>query len=262
MQDSGEATEMGSAGRGSGRQGLQIGGRTMRHFSLEQWTDFARHVVGPRERAEMESHLSDGCKQCSRTLNLWQRVYEAGRRESAYAPADSVVGTIKGTFGIHGPRKAGRAGRAIATLLFDSARTPLAEGVRSAAAAERQLLYGVSKYRIDVRIEPQPHSDKVALVGQVLNSTAPGESIGAVPVRLCRGRRVLVESMTSPFGEFDLECDLGKGLQLKVKLPREELCLPLVEATIKPLKNGLESSDSKQVKRKLSRNEKRTRKKV
>jgi hypothetical protein len=234
----------------------------MRHFSLEQWIDFARQVVGPRERAEMESHLSAGCKQCSKTLTLWQRVYEVGRHESVYAPPESLVGTIKGTFGIRGPRKIGRAGRAIASLLFDSARTPLVAGVRSAGTAERQLLYGVSNYRIDVRIESQPHSDKVALVGQVLNSTAPGESIGAVPVRLCRGSRVLVESTTSPFGEFDLECDLGKGLQLKVKLPREELCLPLVEATIKPVKKGPESSDSKQVNRKSPRNPKRTRKKV
>lgn len=233
----------------------------MRHFSMEQWIDLARNVVGPRERAEMESHLSDGCKQCSKTLSLWQHVSEAGKRESAYVPPASIVGTVKGTFGIRGPRRARRAARAIARLLFDSARTPLLAGVRSAAMAERQLLYGVSKYRIDVRIEPQPNSEKVALVGQVLNSIAPGESIGAVPVRLCRGRRVLVESMTSAFGEFDVECDLGKGLQLRVRLPKEELCLPVVEPTIKRTK-GLEGLGSKEVKRNIARDRKRTRKKV
>jgi hypothetical protein len=234
----------------------------MRHFSLEQWIDFARNVIAPRERAEMESHLSQGCQQCSTTLKLWQRLYEGGKREAAYAPPDSVVGTVKGTFSIYGPRKVGRAGRAIASLLFDSARTPLVAGVRSAATTERQLLYGVSKYRIDVRIEPQHDSDKIALVGQILNSAAPGESIGAVPVRLCRGRQVLVESRTSPFGEFDLECELAKGLELRVTLPKEELSVPLVEATITPAGSGRESYDSKHVKRKMVRNDKRTRKKV
>lgn len=233
----------------------------MRHFSMEQWIDFARNVVGPRERAEMESHLSDGCKQCSKTLSLWQHVSEAGKRESAYVPPASIVGTVKGTFGIRGPRRVGRAARAIASLLFDSARTALVAGVRSAGMAERQLLYGVSKYRIDVRIEPQPNSEKVALVGQVLNSIAPGESIGAVPVRLCRGRTVLVESMTSAFGEFDVECDLGKGLELRVRLPKEELCLPVVEPTIERTK-GLEAFVSKGVKRNIARDGKRTRKKV
>jgi hypothetical protein len=231
----------------------------MRHFSMEEWIDFARNVVGPHERAEMESHLTAGCKQCSKTLSLWQRVYEVGKRQSAYAPPASAVATVKGTFGIHGPRKVGRVGQAIAKLLFDSARAPLVPGVRSAGATERQLLYGVSKYRIDVRIEPQRNTDKVALVGQVLNSTTPTESVGAVPVKLWRGRRVLVESTTSPFGEFDLECDLGRGLQLRVTLPTEELCLPLVEPTIKPAKSRPELADSKQVSANLR---KRTRKKV
>lgn len=234
----------------------------MRHFSMEQWIDFARNVVGPRERAEMESHLSDGCKQCSKTLSLWKRTYDASRRESAYTPPESVVRTVKGTFGIRGPRRVGRAARAVARLLFDSAAAPLVAGVRSTATAERQLLYGVSKYRIDVRIEPQANSAKVALVGQVLNSTAPGESIGQVPVSLCRGRKVLVESTTSPFGEFDVECDLEKGLQLKVRLPNEELCLPVVEPTVDRAGGLSESSDSKQVRRRQARNTKRTRKKV
>ncbi|MGC2330160.1 MAG: hypothetical protein WA581_01790 [Candidatus Acidiferrales bacterium] len=234
----------------------------MRHFSMEQWIDFARNVVGPRERAEMQSHLGDGCKRCSKTLSLWQRVSEAGRREFAYAPPDTIVGTVKGTFAIRGPRRAGRSARAVASLLFDSARTPLAVGVRSAATAERQLLYGVNKYRIDVRIEPQPNSEKVALVGQVLNSTAPAQSIGAVPVRLCRGSKVLAESMTSPFGEFYLECGLGKGFQLRVKLPREELCLPLVEPTIESTDDNPEAYDLKQVSSLFVRGKKRTRKKV
>jgi hypothetical protein len=234
----------------------------MRHFSLDQWMDFARHVAGPRERAEMESHLSDGCKQCSKTLSLWQRVYEAGKRESAYAPPESVVAMVKGTFGIHGPRKVGRASRLVASLLFDSASTPLVAGVRSATTADRQLLYGVSNYRVDVRIEPQHNSEKVALVGQVLNSKSPEQSIGAVPVRLCRGRKVLVESTTSPFGEFDLECDLAKGLELKVTLSKEELCLPLVEATVKPAQVGKEVADSKKLSGKVPRNSARIRKKV
>ncbi|HEX4003836.1 MAG TPA: hypothetical protein VHX36_14385 [Candidatus Acidoferrales bacterium] len=210
----------------------------------------------------MESHLTEGCKECSKTLNLWQRVYEVGRREAAYAPPASAVAMAKGTFSIHGPRKAGRASRAIASLLFDSANTPLAMGVRSSAGTGRQLLYGVSNYRVDVRIEPQHDSDRIALVGQVLNSRVPEQSVGAVPVRLCRGRKVLVESTTTPFGEFDLECELAKGLELKVTLPKEELCLPLVEATVKPAHGGREGIDSKKVRERLGRDSRRTRKKV
>jgi hypothetical protein len=234
----------------------------MRHFSMEQWIDFARNTVGPRERAEMQSHLSDGCTQCSKMLSLWQRVAVAGKRESAYVPPASVVGAIKGTFAIRGPRRVARAARAMASLVFDSARTPLVAGVRSAATADRQLLYGVSKYRVDVRIEPQPNSGKVALVGQVLNSKAPGESLGVVPVQLCRGHKVIMETLTSPFGEFDVQCDLGKGLELRVMLPNEELCLPVVEPSIARSMGILESADSKRFSGKAAKHRKGTRKKV
>ncbi len=234
----------------------------MRHYSLEQWVDFARNVVGPQEKAEMESHLGDGCKQCSKTLSLWQRVHNVGRQEHAIQPPENAVRSIKGAFAIYGPRKVRKAVRAIANVLFDSAATPLPEGVRSAATAERQLLYGVGEYRIDVRIEPQLDSDKVALVGQILNSTDPGKSVGAVPVRLLGGRAVLVESMTSEFGEFCLECDLGKGFSLRVQLPMEELSLPLVEPIVKSAKDSSESTDSKRVSNLPERRKKRTRKKV
>ncbi len=81
-------------------------------------------------------------------------------------------------------------------------------------------------------------------------------------MRLCRGSKVLAESMTSPFGEFYLECGLGKGFQLRVKLPREELCLPLVEPTIESTDDNSEAYDLKQVSSLFVRGKKRTRKKV
>ena len=55
----------------------------------------------------------------------------------------------------------------------------------------RQLLYGTGDYRIDVRIEARADSDKVAVVGQVLNSADPDENVGAVPVTLVRAGKVL-----------------------------------------------------------------------
>ena len=48
----------------------------MEHYSLEKWADFARQVIGEREKAEMQSHLEDGCRKCSKVLGLWQRVHQ------------------------------------------------------------------------------------------------------------------------------------------------------------------------------------------
>jgi hypothetical protein len=237
-------------------------GNAMEHYSLEKWADFARQVVGEREKAKMQSHLEDGCGKCSKVLGLWQRVHQFSRHERSYQPPDSAVRSMVGTFAIRGPRKAGRTVRSIAELLFDSSRSPLPTGVRSSGTVSRQLLYGTGDYRIDVRIEARADSDKVAVVGQVLNSGDPDENVGVVPVTLVRAGKALTESLTSPFGEFDVECDRRGPFELRVTLPSQVLTLPLIQTEFAATEIPLKSPDSKRLKRKSSRSKKRTRKKV
>jgi len=237
----------------------------VRHYSLEEWADFARNAIGKEESAAMQSHLTDGCKQCSSAVSLWQRVHDAARHEHAYHPPENAVRTIKGTFAIRGPRKAGRGSRAVAavaSLLFDSLRNPLPAGVRSAGSTPRQLLYGVDKYRIDVRMELQSESDKVTVIGQVLNSAEPGSNVGEVPVLAVRRGKTLDESMTSRFGEFRLECDLDGPFQLRIKLPTEELLLAMIEPGIEQSDASKKPTDSKGFKKALERKLRGTRKKV
>ena len=234
----------------------------MQHYSLEQWVDFARNVIGKQERASMQDHLDSGCKQCSKALGLWQRVHEAGRQERRYEPPDSAVRTIKGTFAIQGPRRPARGTREIASLLFDSSRSPLTAGVRSTGTAARQLLYGVGEFRVDVRIEPKSDSDNVTVMGQILDFANRGARLSDVPVALVRSREVLGESATNRFGEFHLECDLEAGFQLRVKLPSKEVTLPIAMPVTGSVEDVAKHNDSKGVSRNLERTKKSTRKKV
>lgn len=209
----------------------------MRHYSLEKWVDFARDAVREDEKAKMQSHLQTGCAMCRKELNLWQRLQQTAQRESTYEPSEGAVRIARAIFAnanqrTHLPR---RAKSEVAALLFDSFRSPLLAGVRSAGSATRQLLYAAASYRIDVRIEPQTDSDKVVLIGQVLNSIDPDERVSQVPVTLHKGREVLAESVTSQFGEFQMECDLEGGFRLTVILPgKGEVSLPLIEPTLNP----------------------------
>jgi hypothetical protein len=235
----------------------------MEHYSLEKWADFARQVIGEHERIEMQSHLdNDDCKKCSNVLGLWRRVQITAGREQSYQPPDSVVRSIKGTFAIQGPRRASRSVRVIAELLFDSGQNPLPAGVRSSGTALRQLLYGAGDYRIDVRIETQADADKVSVVGQVLNSDDPDDLVGMVPVTLVRAGKVLCEAFTSPFGEFDVECDRRGPFELRVTLPTEVLTLPLIQPASSDTSSTSETTDSRILKKRSPRRKKRTSKKV
>jgi|SRR5580658_8010579 hypothetical protein len=231
----------------------------MDHYSMENWVDFARGVVGAREKTAMQNHLDTGCKQCSKALNLWKHVHQVARQETALEPPETAVRQMKASLAIYGARQPKGAARATAQLLFDSGLSPVQVGVRSSGSAARQLLFGVGTYRIDLRMEPQLDSDRVAVIGQVLHSTDPHEGLGALPVALVKGRKVVAETITSKFGEFNLECDMDGHFHLRVKLPSEELQLALVEPILPPLPILSLPYDSKLIKGLLKKRKKRKR---
>jgi len=124
------------------------------------------------------------------------------------------------------------------------------------------LLYGLNKYRVDLRIQPQDDSDKVAVVGQILDSSDPDHAIGALHVVLRKGKKIIAESMTNRFGEFHLECDLESSLQLQAGLPHGQVVqIPLVEPIAENMPDASELSDSSGVRKFLKRAKKSTRKK-
>jgi hypothetical protein len=239
---------MGSGSRGDvsrATRGMKGGGEQMQHYSLEEWADFARGVAGNAKKATMQTHLETGCKQCTKAAALWQRVNVTALRESTYAPPDVAVRSVKGLGAIHGIGQGRKASSRLANLLFDSLRAPTMAGVRSSSSTTpaRQLLYGAGNYRIDVRMEPQSDSEKVAIIGQVLNAVDPSKQSPSMPVILFKGKKILSVSNTNSFGEFNLECDLHTDLKLHFKIPSEqEVWIPLVNPAVA---TRSETADSK-----------------
>jgi hypothetical protein len=224
----------------------------MRHYSLERWVDFARNVIDEDEKRKMQSHLETGCRQCSKELSMWQRLQQVARRESTYAPLAGAVRTVNASFVNRSARRTRLAKPEVASLLFDSFRNPLVAGIRSTGNTSQQVLYGTGTYRIDVRIEPQMDSEKVILIGQVLNSADPEERLSEMPVTLLKGRKVLAESTTSQFGEFQIECELAGGFRLMVTLPGQtEVTLPLIDPVFSGGAETPHSVDVNRVRRKL-----------
>jgi hypothetical protein len=230
------------------RLGNQIQGVGMRHYSLEKWIDFARNVIDEDEKVKMQSHLQTGCTACSKELRMWQRLQQVARRESAYAPSSGAVRTVNASFANRFAGQLHHAEAEVASLLFDSFRSPLLAGVRSTESASQQLLYGAGDYRIDVRIEPQMDSEKVVLIGQVLNAADPDERLSALPVNLLRGRKILAESVTTQFGEFQIECGLEECFRLTVLLPGgREVSLQLVEPVFIQAEAPKQISENKKI---------------
>lgn len=230
----------------------------MRHFSLEEWADFAREVVDRSTKELMQAHLDSGCTQCDEVLSTWTRIRQAAQRDESYAPPERATRLAKTLLPLHGKT----AKPSIARLLYDSFRNPVVAGVRSASTTARQMLYGVGTYRIDLRMEPQMDSDKVSLMGQVLNSADPIKAGAQITVTLLRGNKILGESQTNALGEFHLECSLEGQLQLLLALPRaRDVKIPLLVPSAPTVVGQLDNTDSKQGNNKRSDKDVSTRKK-
>jgi hypothetical protein len=202
----------------------------MKHFSGQEWVDFVRDTLRQDRKAEMQTHLDQGCRRCQREVNVWLRVYETASRQRADEPADSAVRFVKGSFAITGRSSTQLSRGFLAEVLFDSYHGPLPAGVRSAASSSRQLLYGAGDIRIDLRLEPQVDSESVSLIGQILDSSKPETGPAETTVALLKGGKVVSEASTNRFGEFRLECDLGSRLELRVTLPtRKQISISLID---------------------------------
>lgn len=231
----------------------------MAHFTLDKWADFARNTLKEKDKQAMQGHLETGCKPCAEALKLWIRVRELTSRERAYDPPADTVRIAKSMFGIHaGPRKA-----PLLDLLFDSLLAPSMTGVRSTASIARQLLYAAGAYRIDLRMEPQLDTDRVSILGQILNSADPTRMIEPLPIALIQGSKVISSSKTGAFGEFQLEAKLSDRLQLKLTLPDGVgVQIPLLGPSKAAFGTEVDPPDSKDANASDARRRQGTRKKV
>jgi hypothetical protein len=186
----------------------------MKHFSIDDWADYARQVAGSEQKLEMQQHLDEGCSKCLKTLEIWGNIVDFAKHENTYEPPLWAVQAVNASFAARRvvPFLSGKL--ELAKLLFDSALQPIAVGVRGTATVARQLLYRSGSVCIDMRMQPKPGSDSMVLLGQLLDSAKPDHGISGVPVSLLSKGDAVSRRTTNDVGEFDFGVDALSHLQL------------------------------------------------
>lgn len=197
----------------------------MKHFSLEDWADFANELTPPDRAAAMRRHLDDGCKKCGRALQTWENLRTVARRLPDYDPPSGAVRSVKAAFGAQRPRKSKSRIAEMAELMFDSFRQPSLQGVRTLGVATRKMLYRHGSLRIDLSVERMPGGNHLSIEGQILDSAMPSKPLSKMVVAAMRNREEIAQVQTNSFGEFHLECPAQQGekLFIKVDMGREVL---------------------------------------
>jgi hypothetical protein len=188
----------------------------MKHFSTEQWIDFANEAVAASRRQEMEKHLKEGCPRCAKTMSLWQKVRQTAKSAAGYQPPVDSVRIAKAGFPVSRPGGKRAKAPGLVEVLFDSFLQPLVQGARSSGSEVRQMLYRAEPYQIDVQIEASPAPNKLVVTGQLLDLRNPDVPGRGVPVIISNLRGHVVQTVTNEFGEFREEIRVSSDLELKL----------------------------------------------
>jgi len=188
----------------------------MKHFSTEEWVDFVNQVIASNQREAMQKHLATGCKRCTETVSLWQKVSKTASAEANYQPSADTVRLAKAAYLTTGLNTAQKESRNLIEVLFDSFLQPAVAGARSVVIGTRQMLYRADPYQIDIQIEPKPGSNRLVITGQLLDLSHPGIIGRDIQVTLSNHRGHSVIAATNQFGEFSGEIENSGDLELSI----------------------------------------------
>jgi hypothetical protein len=188
----------------------------MKHFRAQEWIDFVNHLVKGNQQEDMQKHLATGCKRCTETFSLWQKVSKAAAAEASYQPPAATVRLAKAVFVTTGMAQPQKESQSVIEVLFDSFLEPAVAGARSIGMGTRQMLYRADPYQIDIQIEPKPGSNRLVITGQLLDLSHPGVIGREIQVTLSNRRGNTVMAATNQFGEFSVEIENSGDLELTI----------------------------------------------
>ena len=189
----------------------------MKHYGIAQWVDFARSVA-PQDEDAMRSHLEGGCDECRELADFCARLTGICRDLAAASVPEWVVRNARSIFPAPLAPVRKRVLRIPVELLYDSFLVPSPVGLRATWQVGWQALYRAGDCSLDLRIEPDLHSSRAALVGQISNHAIPGERMEDIPVYVKSGRMIVAETRSNQFGEFQMEYEQQDKLSLCVEL--------------------------------------------
>ena len=103
-----------------------------------------------------------------------------------------------------------------APLVFDSFLQPSLAGTRSSHPTVRRLLYESDSLVADLSLEGQRDSQRITLVGQVLDAAKPEPHLSSVPVVLQSLAGLMAIAKTNEWGEFRFEFNFEPGVSLEI----------------------------------------------
>jgi hypothetical protein len=214
----------------------------MKHFSEEDWTDFARGIAPPELAAALQHHLDCGCTECLKINIMWRDILEIARDEAGPPPPDGALRAAKACYRVFKIWESASRVPTLAELVFDSFCQPAVVGLRSSRTSARQFLYKSEGVGVDIHTRVDSDSNRVLLTGQVLDSSNPNANMKDISVMLVDEREMLTQTVTNASGEFQLEFDRSQNAWLKIDR-QEQGSIVMVLGDLEPMKKSISEQE-------------------
>jgi hypothetical protein len=191
----------------------------MLHPTDEDWLEFLLRSSHSDRTTRMQTHLATRCQECSRTLNIFQAVYEVVQEAFACEPPASVARLAKAVFRVN---REWRSTRRLVRgqLVFDSFQQPQCLDLRAAAGPmARELVHKAGSWVIDLHLEHCAH--QLLVTGQLLNLNGKDTSTGNFPVFVLQANELVAHAVANRLGEFQFTLIAQNDLHLALKIDRE-----------------------------------------
>jgi hypothetical protein len=166
----------------------------------------------------MREHLASGCPDCRQVAGFFEKLARVCSGTALQPVPDAVLQQARAVFPVRPAAPAKRPFRIPCLLVYDSLLAPAPAGLRSSWQVGWQALYRAGDCSLDLRVEPELHSSRAAIIGQISSHAAPETAMDALPVCLKAGKLVVAQTRSNRFGEFQMEYEQQKRLQLWVHL--------------------------------------------
>ncbi len=191
----------------------------MKHFSVWQWTDFVRGLIGDEGgRSRMATHLSSGCPRCQGMVKVLGGIATLAPSDADYEPPEHAIRYAQAIYSLYQPESVSFS-RLLARLVHDSLLAPLPAGMRAQSRGSRRTLHEAGTYCIDLQTEHEPGSGQITLVGQVADRNKGAMSPRNLPVWLMDRKSLVARTVCNGLGEFHLQYAPVPNLRLNVLLP-------------------------------------------
>ena len=211
----------------------------MKKLTFEHWVDYVRGVTPPDQSNRMSALLETGDPVATNLHRLATGLAEATPwLAGPAAPRDVLQRALSVFVPVEVHSVWGFPVLPVRTL-FDSLLEPQPAGLRTQGALHRETIHQAGEYQLSLRLEQEPGSEVMALIGQILPNENVNDAVSHRPVFVFQKDKLVARTLSTDNGEFQLEFSGRQPLRLVLALSQPDR---RIELDLEPVSGAKKAS--------------------